>query len=117
MTVNTPMGGILSAAAGVKHSPFVVPAWNDLAPGSPFLEEIRVWSWPKEIPYHLVFSYNGEAVGDGIVSLESQIPLKLQAESVRMYGFHDGHAETLSDSDFLKLFNRLMAETLKDAAL
>jgi len=117
MTVNSPMGGILGAAAGVKHSPFVVPAWNDLAPGSPFLEEINSWSWPKEIPYYLVFSYNGEATGDGVVSLESQIPLKLQMESVRMYGFHVGHIGLLSDSDFLRLFNRLMTESLIDAAL
>ncbi len=111
MTVNSPMAGMSAAAAGVKHSPIVVPSWRDVEPGSAFLQGIHTWNWPQEIPYHLVISYaNGES-GDGVVPLQSQVPLKLQSESTRMYIFNNDHAGILADENFHALLHRILIDT------
>ena len=68
--------------------------------------------WPDKIPYHLVFSYKTGSSDDGVVHLQSQIPLKLQSEAVRMYGFKNTHAGTLNDATFLELFNMILADSL-----
>jgi pimeloyl-ACP methyl ester carboxylesterase len=109
MTVNSPMAGMGSAASGVSNSPLVVPAWRDVATDSDFLQDLHSWTWPAGIPYHLVFSYKTGGSNDGTVSLQSQIPLKLQAEAVRIYGFNQTHAEILNDPAFLELFHSILA--------
>jgi len=108
MTVNSPLDGMESAVRGVQNSPIVVPAWHDLAQGSGFLKDLYAWPWPDSIPYHLVFSYTTGSSGDGVVPLESQIPLKLQAEAARIYGFNSSHAGILSDDAFLDRFSMIL---------
>jgi len=88
ITVNSPMRGMPSAKSGLAYSPIVVPAWRDVASESEFIKNLSAWYWPKEIPYHLVFSYEAGEGSDGVVPLESQIPLRLQSESTRIYGFN-----------------------------
>jgi pimeloyl-ACP methyl ester carboxylesterase len=110
MTVNSPMAGMKSAASGVNNSPLVVPAWRDVAENSDFLLDLHAWAWPADIPYHLVFSYKTGGSDDGTVSLQSQIPLKLQVEAVRVYGFNDTHAGILNDPAFLELFHAILAD-------
>ena len=112
MTVNSPMGGIPGANTGVTYSPIVVPAWRDVASESAFIKTFSAWKWPKEIPYHLVFSYESGEGDDGVVPLESQIPLKLQSESTRMYGFNSSHTDLLYDDQFITRLNKILAETL-----
>ena len=112
MTVNSPMAGMNSAVSGVKNSPIVVSAWRDVATDSAFLQDLNAWEWPDEIPYHLIFSYNTDGSSDGVVHLQSQIPLKLQSEAVRMYGFNNTHAGILNDAAFLELFNMILADSL-----
>ena len=112
MTVNSPMAGMPAAASGVKHLPIVVPCWRDVEPNSAFLKGIHTWKWPQEIPYHLVFSYTTGKSSDGVVSLQSQVPLKLQSESIRMYAFNNDHVGTLNDNNFLALFNRILKDNL-----
>jgi pimeloyl-ACP methyl ester carboxylesterase len=109
ITVNSPMDGMSSAVRGVQNSPIVVPAWRDLAEGSDFLGELNSWPWPEEIPYHLVFSYTNGRSGDGVVPLQSQIPLQLQSEAVRTYGFNNSHAGVLSDEAFLEQLGVILA--------
>lgn len=110
MTVNSPMDGMASAAAGVAHSPIVLPAWRDVAVGSDFMKDLSAWHWPKEVPYHLVFSFQTGDSSDGTIPLESQLPLALQGEAVRLYGFHDSHVGTLSNQGFLDQFNAILRE-------
>lgn len=110
MTVNSPMAGMPAAASGVKHSPIVVPSWRDVEPGSAFLKDVHAWNWPQEIPYHLVFSYISTESGDGVVALQSQVPLKLQSESIRMYAFNNNHSGTLSDDNFVDLLNKILID-------
>jgi len=113
MTVNSLMGGIESATTGVNFSPVVIPAWRDVAIESKFLKELHAWSWPQQIPYHLFFSYRTGESGDGVVSLQSQLPQKLQSEAMRIYGFNNDHVGTLRDEDFLKIFHRIIGQTRK----
>lgn len=109
ITINSPLNGMRSAASGVEKLPIVLPVWRDIATGSDFLEELNAWPWPKDIPYHLVFSYISGQSDDGIVPLQSEIPLKIQQDAVRMYGFNNTHAGTLKDAEFLVLFNEILA--------
>jgi pimeloyl-ACP methyl ester carboxylesterase len=112
ITINSPQGGMASATTGVEYSPIVIPSWQDVAAGSAFLKALDERGWPKSIPYHLVFSYEGEKNGDGTVVLPSQIPVALQSDATRIYGFEDTHTSTLADKRFLELMNRLLAESV-----
>ncbi len=113
MTVNSPMAGMPAAAAGIRQSPIVIPSWRDVEPDSAFLQGIHAWNWPPEIPYHLVFSFTDEESGDGVVPLQSQVPLKLQLESIRMYAFNNDHVGTLNDNNFIDLLNRILKDNIK----
>jgi pimeloyl-ACP methyl ester carboxylesterase len=112
MTINSPMDGMASAEFGAKSSPIVIPSWRDIAQNSEFLTSIRDWPWPEEIPYHLVFSYQGGDSDDGVVDLESQIPLALQAEATRLYGFNAGHATILTNPVFIEAFQNILNGSL-----
>jgi hypothetical protein len=102
------MKGMSSASNGVMYSPVVVSSWRDIAPGSEFLERIHTWKWPKTLPYHLVFSYiNGES-DDGVVSLDSQIPYKLQLEATGLFGFNSNHSGILKEKVFISRFNQIL---------
>ena len=48
--------------------------------------------------------------------LESQIPLSLQDESARIYGFRGTHAGLLNDAAFLRHFSNVMAKQDSDGA-
>ncbi|ODB85778.1 hypothetical protein A3194_13225 [Candidatus Thiodiazotropha endoloripes] len=112
MTINSPMDGMASAEFGARSSPIVIPSWRDIAQNSEFLTLIRSWPWPEEIPYHLVFSYQGGDSDDGVVDLESQIPLSLQAEATRLYGFNAGHATILTNPEFIQRFQNILDSSL-----
>lgn len=112
VTINSPMNGMDSASSGVKYSPIVVPSWRDIESGSSFLKEIHEWNWPQEVPYHLVVSYKDGKSGDGVASLQSSVPLKLQSESTRLYVFNNTHVGTLSDKKFLVLLNRILKDNV-----
>lgn len=112
ITVNSPMRGMPSAKSGVAYSPIVVPAWRDVASESEFIKNLSAGHWPKEIPYHLVFSYETGEGSDGVVPLESQIPLRLQSESTRIYGFNSSHADLLHEDQFITLLNKILIDTV-----
>ncbi len=114
MTINSPMDGMASAEFGARSSPIVIPSWWDIAQNSEFLRVIRDWPWPEEIPYHLVFSYQAGDSDDGVVDLKSQIPLSLQSEATRLYGFNAGHATILTDPDFIRRFQTILNSSLVD---
>lgn len=109
MTVNSPLGGMRSAATGVKASPIVVQSWKDVAQGSEFINKLTEWPWPEDIPYHLVFSHADGKAHDGVVALAEQIPRPIQKNATRMHGFVNSHTGTLHDPQFIELFNALLA--------
>jgi hypothetical protein len=94
-TINSPMDGIASAATGVARSWLVIPSWRDLAKGSEFIRSLEEWPWPSQVPYYLVFSYRRSSDSDGVVPLESAIPLWAQEEARSMRGFQGNHVDAL----------------------
>ncbi len=110
LTVNSPMGGMPSAASGVEHSPVVVPSWRDVATGSVFVGNLLEREWPGAVPYYLVFSYRSGHGDDGVVPLDSQLPPKLQAEATRLVGFNASHAGILQAPEFVAWFQGLLGE-------
>lgn len=107
ITINSPLSGMPSAAYGAS-SPFMVQSWLDLVPDSSFLKNINNWSLPSHMPYYLIFSY-GSGNSDGVVPLDRQLPFKQQLEATRVYGFKSSHEGTLSDPDFIRLFNSILS--------
>lgn len=101
MTINTPLGGMPEAGSGVAYSPLVVPSWRDVATGSAFLQKLDATPWPASLPWTLIFSYQQGKGSDGVVALESQLPLARQSEASRIIGFRATHAGILSDTAFL----------------
>jgi hypothetical protein len=67
------------------------------------------WVWPQEIPYYLVFCCKPGKDDDGVASLNSQLPLILQCEATRMFGFDNTLARTIHDEAFIALFNDMLA--------
>ena len=109
MTVNSPLHGMRSAQSGVAHSPIVLPSWRDVAYDSEFVRKILGWPWPKEIPYHLVFSFEQGKGSDGVVALDIALPPSVQAEATRMRGFVAEHTGVLQQAAFLEYFKETLA--------
>jgi pimeloyl-ACP methyl ester carboxylesterase len=115
LTVNTPFGGMDSAAFAVEKSPVIVPSWQDVAAGSEFVERLGRMPWRREVPHYLVFSYEGDRNGDGTVPLVSQLPDSYQVAARRVFGFRGSHVGTLSEPAFAALMNRLLDTSLPKA--
>jgi pimeloyl-ACP methyl ester carboxylesterase len=108
VTVNSPLGGMDSAALAIEKSPVVVPSWQDVASGSEFLTQLAGSRWHDDVPYYLVFSYDGDKNGDGTVPLANQLPDVYQALARRVFGFEGTHIGTLSNPKFIALLNHLL---------
>lgn len=109
MTINSPIHGMDSAAVGVRYSPVVVSSWRDVAPDSAFVATYVDWKWPKDIPYHLIFSYLPSEEGDGVVPLSSQLSLSLQDEATRVLGFESEHSAILTNAEFVRRFGQIIS--------
>jgi pimeloyl-ACP methyl ester carboxylesterase len=112
LTVNSPFGGMASAAFGVENSPIVVPAWFDVSPGSSFLQQLAGEPWPRRTPHYIVFSYRKEESGDGTVPLQSQLPQPFQQRAARLHGVENSHVGTLSDEGFLTFLAQALAHAV-----
>ncbi|WP_370980096.1 lipase family alpha/beta hydrolase [Agaribacterium sp. ZY112] len=110
LTLNSPLHGMPSAGKGVKYSPIVVPSWRDVAAGSDFIVDLHQWSWPKDLNYTLVFSWQKGRGDDGVVALESQLTTKLQQEARQIHGLNASHAGALSTPEFLELVDRKLID-------
>jgi pimeloyl-ACP methyl ester carboxylesterase len=114
VSFSTPYGGNDSARTGVENAPIVVPAWRDIATGSDFLVNLGRKPFPKELPFHLFFTYQDQArlkmgdSGDGVVTLKSQLPPSLQSAATRIYGFDETHEGVLTSEMARNEFNRLL---------
>jgi hypothetical protein len=106
ISLSTPYGGHATAASGLAHAPGAVPAWIDLAPGSAFLAQLAQ-PLPKEVPFYLFFGVSGRSTmvgenNDGVVAVDSEIPLWAQEQAVRTYGFPETHMTILSAPEVQK---------------
>lgn len=115
VTISTPWNGNTAAAAGVEHSPVVMPCWYDMATGSPFLRELRATSLPAGMPYHLLFGYKSGGIvresSDGTIALASMLPRDEQEAAVRVEGFDETHVSILDAPAVSAALNRILADT------
>ena len=81
VTISTPWLGIESAETGTRLSPVVLPAWIDLAPGSPFVRTMFDTPLRPDVSWHLLFGYAGGDGTDGAVSLKSMLRPEAQAQA------------------------------------
>jgi pimeloyl-ACP methyl ester carboxylesterase len=101
VTLASPLGGHYAAKWGLKYTPEPVPAWIDLAPGSPFIEAIAR-PLPRTFPYYLLFGYHRSDriympwSSDSVVPVAAQIPLWAQRDAVRIWGFDTDHMEIVT---------------------
>ena len=107
-TLASPLQGMPSAAAGVSHSPIVVPAWRDLDPEAPFIQELHAAEWPTGVPWWLVFTYWG-AGSDGVVAINDQLSPHLQDQASAVFGVEASHVGVLSDPVLLERLAEQMA--------
>ncbi len=112
---STPYAGDEAARKALEIAPVMVPAWRDIAAGSDFLQSLLNKPYPRQLPFHLYFSYLdtskfklGES-SDGSVSLRSQLLPSLQTAAARVIGFNDTHEGILNSKaareSFLKLLD------------
>lgn len=117
---DTPYGGVDSVAGAVKRGTELLPSWIDVAAGSPFLTRLHATQFPKDLPFHLFFGW-GKAghhgpspVGDGTISLPSQLDPRAQAAATAMTGFGETHVGILSDPKALEALARALAQATED---
>ncbi len=113
ISISTPWNGHMAAKLGVDHAPTPVYAWEDLAPGSRFLKELFYVNdtrrkLPEDMSKHLLFSFIDSGVGDGTVSLRSELRPEAQEEANRMYGYQKSHMGILNSPETAIVVNLLL---------
>jgi len=81
----------------------VLPAWIDLAPGSPFIR--NMFDTPLRPPHYLLFGYSGGSGTDGAVALESMLRNSAQQQAARVMGFPQSHRGILRSPDSVRAVN------------
>ncbi|WP_416308699.1 esterase/lipase family protein [Neptunicella sp. SCSIO 80796] len=103
VTVASPLGGNLAAAAGEKHGLLVLPAWRDLNPDNRFIQQLYRQPLPEFVNHQLFYAYRNSNIlklgenSDGVVSLSSQLHPEAQKQANRTFGFDSGHVDILSN--------------------
>jgi hypothetical protein len=112
ITISTPWNGHALAEKGVDYLSTPVPSWNDMVPGSPYIQSVFEKPLKPEVDYYLVFGYLADSGDDGTIALTSQLMLPAQKDAVLVRGFNMGHVPILSTPDVLEF----VAEILDDPA-
>jgi pimeloyl-ACP methyl ester carboxylesterase len=113
VTISTPWGGHTAAQLGTRHVRSEMLSWIDMVPGSEFLESLFDRELPSQVPYYLLFSYEGVSLiaagnDDGTVSIASQLDPQAQSEAMRIFGYARGHEDILSDERVSQQLNKLL---------
>lgn len=108
VSFNSPYGGVASAQKAIDKAPAVLDAWRDVAPGSPFLENLYQGSAAAKIPFYLFFGYITGDSSDGTITLQSQLEHKIQFAATRTYGFNKSHVDILNDDQARETFYRVL---------
>lgn len=96
LTISSPMGGVASAATGVRMLAFPVPVWRDLSPDGEWLRALSSQPLPEGVRRVLIFGYSdGTPPSDGTIPLSSQLVPWAQYESDRVLGFFSTHMRIL----------------------
>jgi pimeloyl-ACP methyl ester carboxylesterase len=112
-TISTPWNGVKSVQVGMAWMPTVPPVWRDLEPASEFLATLFKTPLPDRLPHNLLFSYRqsgifGNASGDGVIELSSQLREEAQDGATTVHGYDEGHVSILGNDEVGKMLNRLL---------
>jgi uncharacterized alpha/beta hydrolase family protein len=118
ISISTPWSGDRLSEMGVKYSPGVIPAWKDLGLQSEFVQAIYRKPLPKNLDFYLLFGHEGNrnplrSNNDGVVTLESQLDPRVQAEAKMIYGFKEDHSSILTSKQVASLINTILAPNKK----
>jgi len=99
VTLASPLGGVPSAATGVRFSPIQVASWESLVPDGPFMAAQYGAPLAATTRYALLFAFDGGSAGDGVVPLTSQLRVEAQREAAMIQGLHTTHVGILEHPD------------------
>lgn len=116
VTFSSPWDGHRWAAVGAQYAISPVPSWFDLSPGSDFLTSLRepLQHHGRPIPHHVFYGFRRSTSilmtesSDGVVAVASQLPLWVQEQAERCWGFDADHVEILSNGAALKQYALLL---------
>jgi pimeloyl-ACP methyl ester carboxylesterase len=116
VTFSSPWEGHRWAAVGTQYALSPVPSWFDLSPGSDFLTSLRepLQHLGRPIPHHVFYGFRRTPSivmtesSDGVVAVASQLPLWVQEQAERCWGFDADHVEILSNGAALKQYALLL---------
>ena len=114
ISISTPYGGNEVSRLGVEYSPAHISSWEDVATGSKFLKGLFMKKISSKIRFYLFFGYAGDKImslglGDGKISLKSQLDPKAKSEAVLTYGFDENHVSILSSNKMLEKYNEVLS--------
>ena len=108
VTIDSPLGGMVSAAMGVSSAPVVVPSWRNLDPEGATIPSLYEIPLPEGLEYHLFFSHiDGQT--DTVVSLGTQLRAEAMAEATSMRGFSNTHGGVLRSAETSRYLNSALA--------
>lgn len=115
-SISTPWKGYKAAESGVKYSPVVMPSWRDMDPNSEFIAGLFKSSFHEQLHYNLIFTFKNESSfqsesDDGVISLESQLPVKAQEIATVVRGFNETHTSILESENFLQYLQKVLKES------
>ena len=118
LSISTPLGGEPLAEFGVKHSPAVIPSWNDMQPQGRFMQSLFARPLPPGIDYYLFFGHRGgygllRPTSDGTITLASQLRAPAQAEARMIYGFDEDHVSILSSPQVMAQYQAILGSVEK----
>jgi len=116
VTFSSPFEGHPWAAVGTQFAFAPVPSWSDLSPGSEFLVSLREPTprGGRRVPHYVFFSFQRNVSvlipqsSDGIVPVFSQLPLWIQDQAERYWGYDATHVGILSHPPVLERYNGLL---------
>ena len=117
VSLATPWGGVPSAAKGVRSSPFVVPSWRDIAPGSDFLaglffegpaEQGIRRSLPEGVNFYLLFG-----VGDKTIPLSSAIRWEAVRDARARWPLSYDHTGILRSPEAAELLGEILTSEFR----
>jgi pimeloyl-ACP methyl ester carboxylesterase len=117
VSVSTPWAGVPSAAKGVSRSPFVVPAWRDMAPDSEFISQLffedpETRTVPRLLPdpvaFYLIFG-----VEDETVPVPSEVRWEAVREARERWPLVSDHTAILEGEETSQLLNEILDRQLR----
>ncbi len=116
VTFSSPWEGHRWAAVGTRYMPSPVPSWFDLSPGSKFLISLRepLQQGGHRIPHYVFFGFQrslsviSSESSDGVISMASQLPMWVQDQAERYWGYDVAHTAILSNDEALKRYEWLL---------